>query len=159
MPEPAIPFVVPPGGGETVRGPVGGPATFKARAGSTGGSFTALENVIPPKQGPPEHIHAAEDEMYYILNGHVRFKAASQMFDAPQGSFMFIPRGTPHCFQNVGDEPATLLVMFTPAGMERFFEGIATMAPGPPDPAAYHAIAGAAGMHVVGPPLAESDPI
>jgi uncharacterized RmlC-like cupin family protein len=115
--------------------------------------------VIPPMQGPPEHIHAAEDEMYYVLSGHIRFKAAARMFDAPQGSFMFIPRGTPHCFQNTGETPATLLVMFSPAGMELFFEGVAGLPPGAPDPVAYRAIAAGAGMQVVGPPLAESDPL
>jgi quercetin dioxygenase-like cupin family protein len=159
MSDDAGPFVVPPGAGETVRGPVGGPSTFKARADTTGGRFTALENVIPPMQGPPEHVHADEDEMYYVLAGHIRFKAAQRMFDAPQGSFMFIPRGTPHCFQNIGETAATLLVMFNPAGMERFFEGIAGLPPGAPDPLAYHAIAAGAGMQVLGPPLAESDPL
>ncbi|HEV7678504.1 MAG TPA: cupin domain-containing protein [Candidatus Dormibacteraeota bacterium] len=153
------PFVILPGAGETIRGPVGGPATFKARAETTSGSVTALENVIPPRQGPPLHIHAREDEMYYVIDGEVRFKAGGRLFAAPAGSFMFIPRGTPHCFQNVGDEAARLLVMFTPAGMERFFEGVAQLPPGPVDAAAYAEIARTAGMQVVGPPLAETDPL
>jgi hypothetical protein len=52
---------------------------------------------------------------------------------------------------NVGDGPARLLVMFTPAGMERFFEGHAALPPGPPDPETYRRIARAAWMEVVGP--------
>ncbi|HEY6377928.1 MAG TPA: cupin domain-containing protein [Candidatus Dormibacteraeota bacterium] len=153
------PFVILPGEGTTIRGPVGGPTTFKARAETTNGTFTALENVIPPLQGPPLHLHVREDEMWYVLDGRVRFKADGRMFDAPMGSFMFIPRGTTHCFQNVGDTPARLLVMFTPAGMERFFEGLAELLPGPVDPDVYHALAHSAWMKVVGPPLAESDPL
>jgi mannose-6-phosphate isomerase-like protein (cupin superfamily) len=58
-----------------------------------------IENVIPPRQGPPLHIHGREDEMYLILDGHLRFKAGGQLFDAPAGSFVFIPRVTPHGFQ------------------------------------------------------------
>jgi quercetin dioxygenase-like cupin family protein len=158
MAGPVLPFVVAPGDGETMAGPAGGPATFKARAETTNGTFTALENIIAPGQGPPLHVHIREDEMYYVLSGQLRFKADGQFFDAPTGAFMFIPRGTPHCFQNTGPGPAKLLVMFTPAGMERFFEGQAALPPGPPDPHAYQAIAHSAWMQVLGPPLAASDP-
>jgi len=159
MARPVRPFVVLAGEGETVRGPAGGPSTFKARAETTNGTFTALENTIGPKEGPPLHIHVREDEMYHVLDGHFRFKADDLMLDAPKGSFVFIPRGTPHCFQNVGDAPGRLLVMFAPAGMERFFEGVAKLPPGPIDPGSYRAIAHGAWMEVVGPPLAESDPL
>jgi mannose-6-phosphate isomerase-like protein (cupin superfamily) len=159
MADPVPAFVVLPGEGETIQGPVGGPATFKARAETTNGTFTALENVVPPLQGPPLHVHVREDEMYYVLEGRVRFKADDRIFDAPTGSFMFIPRGTPHCFQNVGSTAARLLVMFTPAGMERFFEGMAALPPGSPDPDTYRSVAHSAWMRVVGPPLGETDPL
>ncbi|MGZ4595140.1 MAG: cupin domain-containing protein [Actinomycetes bacterium] len=162
MSGPVKPFVVPPGEGETVHGPAGGPATFKARTQDTNGTFTALENVIGPGQGPPLHLHAREDEMYYILDGHLRFKADGSLLDAPTGSFVFIPRNTAHCFQNVGGGPARILVMFTPAGMERFFEENAALAPGPdgsPDAEAYRAVAHGAWMQVLGPPLSVTDPL
>lgn len=151
------PFLVLPGDGEPLRGPVGGPARILARAETTNGGFTAIENEIPPGQGPAEHIHVREDEMYYVLDGAVRFKADGRYFDAVPGSFMFIPRGTRHCFRNDGDVPARLLVMFAPAGMERFFEGIAALPPGPPDPAEYRRVAHAAWMEVVGPPMSEGE--
>lgn len=41
---------------------------------------------------------------------------------APAGSFVFIPRGTPHMFWNPGPHPARVLVIFAPAGLERFLE-------------------------------------
>jgi len=147
----AEPFVVLPSEGEVIRGPVGGPARILAPAETTDGAFTALENVIAPDEGPPEHVHVREDEMYDVREGTIRFKAGSRSFEAPPGSFVFIPRGTPHCFLNVGGVPARLLVMFAPAGMERFFERHAALPPGPPDPEAYRRIALAAGMEVVGP--------
>jgi mannose-6-phosphate isomerase-like protein (cupin superfamily) len=156
---PTEPFVVLPGEGQRFRGPVGGPARIVARAETTGDAFTAIENVIPPQQGPPLHVHGREDEMYLILDGHLRFKAGGRLFDAPAGSFVFIPRVTPHCFQNIGEVDARLLVMFAPSGMERFFEGLGSLPPGPVDPAVYRSIAAEAAMEVVGPPLAESDPI
>jgi mannose-6-phosphate isomerase-like protein (cupin superfamily) len=146
-------FVVLPGEGERLRGPVGGPARILARAETTDGSVTAIENEIPPDQGPPEHVHRGEDEMYFILEGRVRFKAAGRYFDAPAGSFMFIPRGTPHCFRNDGPGPARLLVMFAPAGMERFFEGLARLPAGPVDSDVYRQVAASGRMEVVGPPM------
>ena len=36
-----VPQVLPPGGGETIEGPAGGPLAFKVRGEETGGSLTA----------------------------------------------------------------------------------------------------------------------
>ncbi len=151
-------FVVGRDGGETLRGPAGGPATIKARTTTTGGTFAFLEVTVGPQDGPPQHVHAREDEMWYILEGHFRFLADGQLLEAPQGSFVFVPRGTAHCFQNLGSEDATILVMFTPAGMERFFEQHAQLPAGPVDPNRYREIAANNWMDVVGPPLAQSHP-
>lgn len=147
------PFVVLAGEGEQIPGPAGGTATFKARAGDTNGTFTALENDIAPGQGPAMHIHVREDEMYYVLAGAVRFSADGSFLPAPAHSFVFIPRGTPHCFRNDGADPAKLLVMFAPAGMERFFEEVAALPPGPVAPPTLQEIGRHAWMQVVGPPL------
>jgi quercetin dioxygenase-like cupin family protein len=145
--------VVAPGAGETVRGPAGGPATFKVRAAATGGSITVIENEIAPGQGPPRHLHTREDELFYVLEGHMRVDADGEVLDAPAGATVFIPRNTPHVFQNVGQTPVRLLVVFAPAGMERFFEGMAALPDVPPDPDAIATIAREAGMQVLGPPL------
>jgi mannose-6-phosphate isomerase-like protein (cupin superfamily) len=152
-------FVVGPGEGTIIRGPVGGPTIIKARTETTAGSLTLLENVIPPLQGPPLHVHAREDEAWYVLTGHFRFRADDELLDAPAGSFVFVPRGTRHCFQNISDEDARILVLFTPSGMERFFEEHAKVPAGPVDPELYRAIANANWMDVAGPPLGVSDPL
>lgn len=151
-------FVVRPLDGESIEGPVGGPTIIKARTENTGGSFTFLENVIPPNQGPPLHSHAREDEMWFVLKGDLRFRADEEIFDAPEGSFVFVPRGTAHCFQNIGPTPASVLVMFTPSGMERFFEEHASLPVGPVDPEVYRRIAKNNWMEVLGPPLKDSHP-
>ncbi len=148
------PFMVGPGEGDTVRGPAGGPTTFKARAETTAGTVTALENVVAPGQGSVLHLHIREDEMFYVLEGLLHFRAGESSFDAPTGSFVFVPRGTSHQLLNIGEDPARLLVLFTPAGMERFFEGQAALPPGPPDPAAHQALARSAWMEILGPPMA-----
>jgi quercetin dioxygenase-like cupin family protein len=149
--------IVGPNDGTQVEGPVGGPLTFKVRGEQSNGALTALENVIPPGQGPPLHTHANEDESWYVIEGELRFQLAGDIQLAPAGSFVFVPRGTPHCFQNIGDASARILVIFTPAGMERFFDRFAALSG--PDPEAFGRIGGPLGMEVIGPPLAQSEPV
>ncbi len=155
MPE-AVPCAIGPGEGTTVQGPAGGPLTFKVRGEQTGGRLTAIENVVAPGDGPPLHVHAGEDEAWYVIEGRLRFRLGDDLASAPAGSFVFVPRGTPHCFHNDADEPARILVLFTPAGMERFFDRFAALPAGPPDPGAFRALGGEVGMEVVGPPLRAS---
>ena len=148
-----------PGEGPPTPGPAGGPLTFKVRGTQTNGALTAFENVIAPGDGPPLHTHAHEDESWYVITGRLRFRIGTDLRDAPEGSFVFVSRGTPHCFQNVGAEPARILVMFTPSGMEAFFDRFAALPEGPVDPGVFQRIGGEVGMNVVGPPLAVSDPL
>jgi quercetin dioxygenase-like cupin family protein len=143
----ATPLVVGPGGGETVRNPVGGIVTFKATGAETAGALTTFESVIAPGDGPPLHVHAHEAEVLYVLEGEMRFQLGEEVHDAPQGSLMYVPPGVAHCFQNVGESPSRLLIFFTPSGMERFFG----LTGGDPD--AFKKAAEVVGMEVVGPPL------
>lgn len=146
-----------PGEGGRLDTPIGADVVFKARGEQTQGTLTAFENLVAPGEGPPLHTHANEDESLYVLEGDVRFKLGNEILAAPAGSFVFIPRGTPHSWQNVGDGPARILVHFTPSGMERFFDDFAALeAPGPD---AFETVGAEVGMEVVGPPLAESDPV
>jgi len=154
----AAAYILGPGEGRTVEGPAGGPLTFKARGEETGGALTAIENVIAPGDGPPLHTHAGEDEAWYVLEGTLRFKLGDDLGAAPAGSFVFIPRGVAHCFQNIGDAPARILVLFTPSGMERFFDAFSELPAGPVDPDSFRTIGAGIGMHVTGPTLACSDP-
>lgn len=152
------PVVLRSGEGDTIQGPAGGPLTFKVRGDQSGGTLTAFENVVAPGDGPPLHTHAREDESWAVLEGELRFKLGGTISAAPQGSFVFVPRGVPHCFQNTGDKPARILVLFTPAGMEAFFDRFAELPDGPVDPGVFARLGKDAGMVVVGPPLAVSDP-
>lgn len=151
-------LVVGPGEGTRLPGPAGGDALIRLRTEDTAGSVALIENVIGPRMGPPLHVHAREDELWYILEGSFRFRADEAILSAQTGSLVFVPRGTAHCFQNLGDTPARIMVMFMPSGMERFFEQHAALLPGPVDPALYAEIASDNWMTVAGPPLGESHP-
>lgn len=123
------------------------------RGEDTGGRLTVIENVIAPGDGPPLHTHAAEDETWVVLEGTLRFRLGDEEAQAPPGSFVFVPRGTVHAFQNVSEAPARILVSFSPAGMERFFDAFARLGPDEDIPAAFRRLGAEVGMDVVGPPL------
>ena len=147
----AEPTFQPPGDGLVVSNLVGGSLTFKVRGGRTGGRLMAFETVVPAGDGPPLHIHTNEDETFYVIDGDVRFKLDDDLRQGGRGTFVFIPRGTPHTFQNVGRGDARVLIHFSPAGMERFFQDLADLVAA--DPGAFATIGAEAGMVVVGPPL------
>jgi quercetin dioxygenase-like cupin family protein len=159
MSERAAPIAVRPGEGSAIQGPAGGLLTYLVRGEQTAGTLTVFENVIAPGDGPPLHVHAGEDESWYVIEGELRFRLDEDMRGAPAGSFVFVPRGIRHCFQNVGGQPARILVMFTPSGMERFFDRFAALPEGSDLPAAFAGIGRDVGMEVVGPPLSRSHPL
>jgi quercetin dioxygenase-like cupin family protein len=143
----ATALVVGPGGGETVRNPVGGIVTFKATGAETAGAITVFESVIAPGDGPPLHTHGREDEVLYVLEGEFRFQLGEEVHEAPEGTVMYVPHGVAHSFQNASDHPSRLLIFFTPAGMEHFF----ALTGGDPD--VFAKAAEVVAMEVVGPPL------
>jgi quercetin dioxygenase-like cupin family protein len=136
--------------------PVGGAITFVLRGAETGGILTALQTIAAPGEGPPYHTHANEDECLVVLDGTMRFRLRDAVEHAPAGSLVYVPRGEPHTWQNVGDSPARMLVLFTPSGMERFFDRFATL--DDPGPEAFVEASEGTGVEVVGPPLAVSHP-
>jgi quercetin dioxygenase-like cupin family protein len=152
-------IVIGPGDGQTVANPAGGGLTYKARSVQTRGALTAWESTAAPGEGPPLHLHAKEDEFMYVLEGRLRFRLDETEHPAPAGSFVFIPRGVPHTWQNAGDAHARILFFFTPAsaGMERFFERSAELPRNTRMADAFKTLASDAGMEVLGPPLAPSD--
>ena len=146
-----------PGEGETARSPIGGDVTFITRGEQTNGALAVLDIGVPPDVGPPLHRHTREDEWVYVLEGEMRWKLGDELRSTPAGSFVFIPRGLAHCFQNVGEEPGRMLVTFAPAGMEGFFDRLSELTAFDLD--AFRRAGAEHGMEVVGPTLAESDPL
>jgi mannose-6-phosphate isomerase-like protein (cupin superfamily) len=159
MSTPVSPFAIQAGEGRVVETPTGDTVTVKADTRTTNGSLTVLEFVIGPKQGPALHTHLRDDELWYVIEGEFRFKTGDAILQASTGGMAFGPRGTPHCFQNIGDTPGRLLVITTPSGLERFFEQFAEMLPGPGVPEKLAAVGRANWIEFVGPPVGVSDPL
>lgn len=108
-------YVLPPGAG-----PTGDPG-LKASRRSTGGALSVFETTIGA--GPPMHVHDREDECFYVLDGELSVRCGNDTFDAPAGSFVFLPRGRPHQFHAAGPT-ARLLLITVPGGIEDYFHQI-----------------------------------
>ncbi len=93
----------------------------KLSAAESNGELTVIEDVIAPQAGPPLHVHARENETYYVLEGEFEFTCGDDRVRGGVGTFVFAPRGVPHRYQNVGTTPGKMLFGFTPGGIEAFF--------------------------------------
>jgi mannose-6-phosphate isomerase-like protein (cupin superfamily) len=112
---------VPSGGGRAVWFN-GGLVTFYALGEDTGGAFTLFEEALAPQERAMPHLHHEEDQAFYVLEGDHQFICDGRAFAAGAGSFVYVPRGTVHSYENVGTEPGRLLILSTPAGgTERLF--------------------------------------
>jgi quercetin dioxygenase-like cupin family protein len=96
--------------------------TFLVTGEESGGAYFAMEALVPPGGGPPPHIHTREDETFYLIDGQIEFRLGERTILAGPGDFVNVPRGTVHCFHNTGNATARMILTFTPAGMEKFFE-------------------------------------
>lgn len=96
----------------------------KLSSAESGGELTVIEDLIPPKSGPPLHVHGRENETYYVLEGEFEFTCGDDVVRGGTGTFVHAPRGIPHRYYNVADTPGRLLFSFTPAGIEGFFRAL-----------------------------------
>jgi quercetin dioxygenase-like cupin family protein len=103
--------------------------TFLVTGEESGGAYFAMEALVPPGGGPAPHIHTREDETFYVLEGKVEFLLGEETILAGPGDFVNIPRGAVHRFQNTGTDTARLILTFTPAGIEHWFEETLGRAP------------------------------
>jgi quercetin dioxygenase-like cupin family protein len=125
---------------------------FKATGSTTGGAFELLELTVQPGGGPPDHLHRQHDETYYLIDGTLRFRLASDLITGVSGSTIFVPRETEHAFFNGSAAPARMLVVVTPSGLQDFFERLGPLSFGPPDEGAIADISAEYGCEDV-PPL------
>jgi mannose-6-phosphate isomerase-like protein (cupin superfamily) len=107
-----------PGEGKTIKMP-GMALIFKATTEDTGGAYALSEETIFG-EGHPQHVHKAEEEAFYVLEGESNIKIGENIIKGTAGSFVLVPRGMVPTFWNVGPTPAKLLSIISPAGFEQF---------------------------------------
>lgn len=95
-------------------------------AEETDGKLSMLEVTIPPRTLVKPHVHNLEDEFSLILDGTVGARLGDETVEEiPAGSWLVKPRSIPHAMWNVSDQPARILEVVMPGGIEHYFEQIA----------------------------------
>jgi mannose-6-phosphate isomerase-like protein (cupin superfamily) len=113
-------FLVERTDGEVVmRGPLG--VITKIPGAATGGVISIVEHPVAPRILVPPHVHQDNDEWSYILEGRIGARIGDDEFIAETGSYILKPRRIPHTFWNPDDQPARILEIITPAGLEEMF--------------------------------------
>ena len=112
--------------------------TVKAGGAQTDGAFTLLEWTAPAGFAPPPHVHHAEDEVFYVIEGEMAVRCGDEGWQVGPGSFVFLPRGVEHGFTVTSDVPLRGLQLTTPSGFEQFIaeSGEPARTPTLPSPAA-----------------------
>jgi quercetin dioxygenase-like cupin family protein len=128
------------------------------------GRFALIEFLFPGGASPPLHTHP-QDESYVVLEGRLTLQAGEQRFELGPGGAAAVPAGVAHTFR-VDSDGARVLVLSTPAGLERMVRDGAIAADAPalppadaprPSPEELAQIFERHGQVTLGPPLGPDD--
>jgi quercetin dioxygenase-like cupin family protein len=94
--------------------------SFLATGATTGGTLSVFALRGVAGQEPPPHIHATDDEAFYLLAGEMEFQIGSRSVRATAGDAVLLPRGVEHSFRLLSQDADALLIS-APAGIEHAF--------------------------------------
>jgi quercetin dioxygenase-like cupin family protein len=103
---------------------------FRTTAAETNGESVVVETFVTPNGAvAAAHVHPAQEETFEIVAGEVEFRLGRKRFVARAGDRVVVPAGTPHRFENVGEETAHFVCEVRPAlGFEQLIETMFTLA-------------------------------
>jgi quercetin dioxygenase-like cupin family protein len=139
-------------------------ATIRLPGEASDGRFALIEFLFPRHASPPLHTHP-QDESYVVQEGRLTLQAGDERFALATGGAAAVPMGVPHTFR-VDSDTARVLVLSTPAGLERMIRDGSVPATAPtlppngtprPSPERLEQIFSAHGQATVGPPLGPAD--
>ena len=97
----------------------------------TGTLFSLFENRAPVSSRTPIHMHANDDETFYMLEGEMTAIIDGNKVILRPGESILLRRGIPHQLLNESTAPARYLLLCTPGGFEGFLaEGGVLLQPG-----------------------------
>jgi mannose-6-phosphate isomerase-like protein (cupin superfamily) len=98
-------------------------AVFKADGEETAQAYSVSEWWLDANtKGPGAHAHP-EDDVFYVIEGTMSLLVGERWIDAPVGSFVLVPGGMTHDFENRSDRRAGVL-NFSSGVFEPEMEGI-----------------------------------
>jgi quercetin dioxygenase-like cupin family protein len=127
---------------------------FKVTGEDTGGAFDYFIVEVGPKGGPPLHVHHKQEETIHVLKGQFKIRIGDSIYYCQEGGFAYLPSKVPHAFLNLTDEPAEIIVVYTPGGGHKFYEELGPLTRnGSPDRKVVAQVFEKYGMTLLGPPL------
>jgi mannose-6-phosphate isomerase-like protein (cupin superfamily) len=94
-------------------------AVFKADGVETADRYSFSEWWVEPHtRGPGAHAHPEHDG-FYVIEGVMSFFIDEKWIDAPKGSFVLVPGGVTHDFENRGEVRAGVLNFSIPGNFEK----------------------------------------
>jgi quercetin dioxygenase-like cupin family protein len=73
-----------------------------------GPHFALRKFTMAPGGGMPRHTNTVEHEQY-VLRGRGKIGIGDEVFEVGADDVVYIPAGTPHWYETVGDEPFEFL--------------------------------------------------
>ena len=95
---------------------------------ATGGAISVLMGRNKPGEGPGDHVHFNQEEIFFIVEGTFELTVGGQTTTAGPGTIVFIPRNVVHRFKNVGDTTGCMLDWSLPGGQDHYFKAISELA-------------------------------
>ncbi len=84
----------------------------------TGGRYALSHSTIAVGGGALEHRHSREAESFFVITGRLRFAIDGQTVTLAKGDFLHAEPGLKYSFEAL--EPTEVLILYAPAGLERF---------------------------------------
>ena len=99
-------------------------ATVKASSARTGGLLSVVEFCHPAGFATPRHVHHRADEAFYVLTGSIRGFCGDTVWQAGEGSFVWLPRDVAHGYQVDEGPLVRTLAITVPGGFDQFVAGV-----------------------------------
>ena len=153
----SAPFVLEPGQRHPAVPPTDFGPFMRMTSAQTDGLMALREARLPPlTAGPNLHVHANEDEMFYVLGGVMTVQIGDELHEIASGGLAWGARGTAHAYANRAKEPLRLLIQLIPGGTEELFAEMGAYlqsVDGAPDEKDTAAIMARYGGTRIGPPI------
>jgi mannose-6-phosphate isomerase-like protein (cupin superfamily) len=95
----------------------------------TEGAFCLLIDEPPPGWSLPAHRHRNEAETIHFVAGTFEMIIDGEPSVLRAGQSVHIPRGVLHSSANLDEKTGRRIVIFSPAGLERFFREVGAASP------------------------------
>jgi quercetin dioxygenase-like cupin family protein len=127
-------------------------------------AISLLEHTAPTNDSPPMHIHLNEDEIFYVLEGNIRYRINEEDHELIAGQSILVPKGVPHTYLVESSPRARWLTVTNHKDFELFVMKMSRKADhielpplaGAPTPEQIEHLNNTAlkfGIKIVGPPL------